>query len=278
MHYIFGDSFLTIVYNKSIPYSDTLYPFNVLDYEIGNIKYKFYNLKYNTFKNTAEEMYQLFLECFNKTQRNFILYSSHDTMVFICSNTKINLLSNKTSHYIVTPNNYNIKFNNLNEMKFNLRSIHNTVYNVIQLPISSIPSMPSMSNNIIENMSITINNSSKMLYKYLYSKPSDNAIKKYLSVYLVLGPKFKWEKYKEFNERYIIKLKISEIISRLITELSLLIYNKKKGEIPTTDDEIKNGMLKDLCSMVSPSNMHLTEIIADYIFDVTIVDNLLTYF
>jgi len=272
MHYIFGDSFLAIVYNKSIPYCDALYPFSCVDYEVGNIKYKFYNLKYNQFNIPADDLYKYFLECFNKTQRNFILYGSHDTMVFICSNTKINLLSNKTSHYTLTPNVHNIKFNNLNEMKFNIKSINNTIYNVVELPTQTT------ADDILENMSIFINGSSKILYKYLYSKSDVDIFKRCLTIYLILGPKFKWEKYKEFNANYLIKFKIPETISNLISELSQIMYNKKKGEIPITNNEFKDNILADLCSMVSSGNMHLTEIIADYIFDITIIDNLITYF
>lgn len=265
MNYIFGDAFLTIVYTNPISELDSLSRFDSICYEFGGIKYKFYNLKLNKFNISADVLYTYFLECFNRTQRNFILYGSHSKMVFITSNTKINYLSNKTSHYILSQNNYNIKFNTLNEMKFNIKDIHNTVYNIITI----------YENNTFE---IILNKSSKVLYKYLYSKPELSLLKKCLSVYLICGPRFRWEKYKEFNENYLTKLNIPATMSKLVQELSQLIYNKKKDEIPTTSCENKNKMLIDLCDMISPGNLHLSEVVADYIFDITIIDVLLSYF
>lgn len=266
MSYIFNDSFLTIVYNRNLPQvSESLSMFPSLEYFTNNNKYKFYNLKKNVFGVSPQILYNYFMEGFNKTQRNFITLGSHGDLIFINSNTKLNLLSNKTSHYIVSDNKYPIKFNNLNEMKFNIRNISDTIYNVVTLgPDSSI--------------GIVLNPSSLVLYKYLYGPNKGTLLERCLKVYLLNGPKFKWEKYKEFNESYLVKYKIPEIMGNLISELSSLMYNKKRNQIPTTSNPIKNKILEELCELVSPTNIQLNGIIADYIFDIGIVDDLLTFF
>lgn len=265
MNCIFNDSFLTIVYNRVLSVYENLLEFPTLDYTSNGIKFKFYNLKHNEFDVPVQTLYGYFMECFNKTQRNFILYGVHSELVFINSNTKINLLSNKTSHYIVSDNKYQIKFNNLNEMKFNLRNIRDTIYNVIILGSD-------------KNIYIVLNPSSLVLYKYLYSPNKGTKLERCLKVYLINGPKFKWEKYKEFNESYLLKYNIPDVINSLINELSSAIYNKKKDQLPTNPDPIKNKMLEELCNLVSPTNIQLNNIITDYIFDVTIVNDLLTFF
>lgn len=265
MNCIFNDSFLTIVYNKVLPTFECLNNFPYLEYITSNLKFRFYNLKYNDFTISNQVLYSYFMECFNKTQRNFILYGIHSTLIFINSNIKINLLSNKTSHYIVSDNKYSIKFNNMNEMKFSLRNIRDTVYNVITLG----------SNN---NINIVLNPSSLVLYKYLYSPNKGTIFERCLKIYLINGPKFKWEKYKEFNDNYIIKFNIPITINTIINELSSYMYNKKKDQIPVTDNLIKNKMLSELCTLVSPTNIQLNGIISDYIFDITIIDDLITFF
>lgn len=271
MNYIFNDSFLTIVYNRVLPNIPALDEFPSLEYITNNNKFKFYNLKKNQFglspqsTLSAQTMYSYFMECFNKTQRNFISFGTHGDLIFINSNTKLNLLSNKTSHYIVSDNKYSIKFNNLNEMKFSLKNIGDTIYNVISIS----------SNNVI---SIVLNPSSLVLYKYLYGPNKGTLMERCLKIYLLNGPKFKWEKYKEFNESYLIKFNIPHTIESLINELSSLMYNKKRDQIPSTSDLVKNKILLELCNLVSPTNIQLNGIIADYIFDITIIDDLLTFF
>lgn len=265
MNCIFNDSFLTIVYSRTLPIFDSLTEFPTVDYSTNGIKFKFYNLKYNDFNVSTPVLYEYFMECFNKTQRNFILYGVHSDLIFINSNTKINLLSNKTSHYIVSDNKYQIKFNNLNEMKFNLRNIRGTVYNVITLGSD-------------KNIYIVLNPSSLVLYKYLYSPNKGTIFERCLKVYLINGPKFKWEKYKEFNDSYLLKYNIPDVINSLINELALLIYNKKKDQTPITSNPVKNKILEELCKLTSPSNVQLNGIITDYIFDITIIDDLLTFF
>ena len=265
MNCIFNDSFLTIVYSRILPKYESLEKFPSLDYNTNNLRFKFYNLKHNEFGISSQLLYTYFMECFNKTQRNFILFGSHSELIFINSNTKINLLSNKTSHYIVSDNKYQIKFNNLNEMKFNLKNINDTVYNVITLGSD-------------RNIYIVLNSSSLVLYKYLYSPNKGSLFERCLKVYLINGSKFKWEKYKEFNENYLIKFNIPNTIDSLINELASLMYNKKKDQIPTTLNPIKNKILEDLCDLVSPTNIQLNSIISDYIFDVTIANDLATLF
>ena len=266
MNCIFNDSFLTIVYNKSIPIiSDNLNSFPSLEYITNNNKFRFYNLKKNDFGISAQSVYSYFMECYNKTQQNFINNGTHGDLIFINSNIKFNLLSNKTSHYIVSENKYPIKFNNLNEVKFNLRNIRDTIYNVINISTTG-------------NISIVLNPSSLVLYKYLYGPNKGTLMERCLKVYLINGPRFKWEKYKEFNESYLIKYNIPQTIDSLIKEFSTIMYNKKKNQIPTTPNLVKNKMLQELCELVSPTNIQLNGIIADYIFDITIIDDLLTFF
>ena len=326
MNYIFNDSFLTIVYNRVLPHIQALEEFPTLEYFTNNNKFKFYNLKRNEFGLSPQTLYSYFMEGFNKTQRNFISFGTHGDLIFINSNTKLNLLSNKTSHYIVSDNKYSIKFNNLNEMKFNLKNIGDTIYNVITLNSFTIGnnlftignnsfntgsnssssnsnlshnnnSSPNISNNSLPNISnnssfkirnnssfngnslnIVLNPSSLVLYKYLYGQNKGTLLERCLKVYLINGPKFKWEKYKEFNESYLIKFNIPHTIESLVNELSSLMYNKKRDQIPSTPNLVKNKMLVDLCNLVSPTNIQLNGIIADYIFDITIVDDLLTFF
>lgn len=265
MSFIFNDSFLTIIYNRNKPNIQELNEFPYIEYITNNNRFIFYNLKRNPIGVSAHTMYTYFTECFNKTQRNFILFGVHDEMIFINSNTKLNLLANKTSHYIVSSNRYPVKFNTLNEMKFKIENIRDTIYNVINIRSDG-------------KMHIILNPSSMVLYKHLYGQNKGTILERCLRVYLINGPKFKWEKYKEFNTSYLIKLGIPQKIDELISELSSLMYNKKRDQVPTTANTIKNKMLEDLCELVSPTNIQLNAIIADYIFDIGIVSDLLTFF